>query len=236
MSVARRLENVRQRICAAARSAGRDPDEVTLIGVCKRQPIERIFEAHDHGVREFGENTVQGLAATARALASSGRDVRWHYVGRLQRNKIRKLLPYLGLLQTVDRGDLVAALDQRLLAGSAGVDVLVQVNVGREPQKGGVDPDDAIALARTVARRSKLHLLGLMGMPPFDADPKPYFELLAQLSRQLQTIPEGQGATVLSMGMTDDFETAIACGATHVRVGTAIFGERATNSAPPIGG
>lgn len=228
MSVAERLAGVRQRVSAAALAAGRDPNEVTLIGVCKRQPIERIFEAHDHGMRELGENTVQGLCETARAMVRSGREVRWNYVGRLQRNKINKLLPHLGLLQTVDRDDLAAALDRR--SDSNGLDVLVQVNLGRESQKGGVDPEEALALACSVARRSNLRLQGLMGVLPLNTPPQPFFEMLARLSDQLQSTPEGKGASVLSMGMTDDFEIAIACGATHVRVGTAIFGERKPRS------
>lgn len=227
MSVAERLDGIRDRVAAAAVAAGRDPNTITLVAVCKRQPLARILEAYDHGQRDFGENTVQGLCDTAASLASGGRRVRWHFIGRLQKNKINKLLPHLGLLHTVDTPQLAEALDKRCPTGE--LDVLVQVNVGREPQKGGADPEDAVALAQDVARRDRLRLRGLMGMPPAQGEPRPYFETLARLLGELRATPEGHRATELSMGMTDDFETAIACGATVVRVGTAIFGER-----PPL--
>jgi pyridoxal phosphate enzyme (YggS family) len=224
VTVAERLDAVRDRVAAAAEAAGRSPDDVTLVAVCKRQPLDRILEAHDHGQRDFGENTVQGLCDTAEAMAHEGRDVRWHFVGRLQTNKINKLLPHVGLLHTVDSAQLADALNKR--SSAAGLDVLVQVNVGQERQKGGADPTEAVALARDVARREHLRLRGLMAMPPAEVEPRPYFEMLARLLGELRTTAEGSHATELSMGMTDDFESAIACGATIVRVGTAIFGER----------
>ncbi len=225
MSIADNVRQVRQRLSAAAAAAGRSPDEVRLVAVSKRQPLERLFAAHDAGVREFGDNTVQGLCAAAEALAGAGREARWHFVGHLQKNKVNKLLPYAALIHTVDSDALADAIAQR---APATIDVLVQVNIGAEPQKGGVAVADAVGFARGVAARSKLRLRGLMAMPPYGQDARPYFETMAALSRDLCATREGREATELSMGMTGDFEAAIACGATMVRVGTALFGERTT--------
>lgn len=224
MSLKQRLDSVRQRIEVSARAAGRDPATVTLVAAVKEQPIEALYELFDLGVRDFGENTVQSLCSNAQLMTASGRrEVRWHFIGRLQRNKVNKLLPYLPIVHTVD-DELAAVLEQRV--PEQGVDVLVQVNIGCEPQKGGVAPERALEVARAVARSRKLRLLGLMGMPPFGVDPRPFFERLEALSRELQQTPEGAKANALSMGMSDDFETAVACGATFVRVGTALFGAR----------
>jgi pyridoxal phosphate enzyme (YggS family) len=223
MTVSERLADVRERIARAARAAGRAEEEVRLIAVCKRQPLALILEAHDCGVRDFGENTVQGLCATADAFRREGREARWHFIGRLQRNKINKLLPHVSMVQSIDRDDLADTLDgrtQRMLP------VMVQVNIGREAQKGGVAPEEAIRLACSIARRPHLELKGLMALPPYGEQPDPYFETMARLAGELRATPEGRQATELSMGMTEDFETAIRWGSTMVRVGTAIFGVR----------
>lgn len=224
MTIASALAKIRARISESALAAGRRPDDITLIAVSKLQPIELVFEAFDLGVREFGENTVQGLEQKAEAFAKSGRAARWHLIGRLQRNKAKEALKHAVMIQSVDREELADALSRR--AGPDGIDALVQVNVGREEQKGGVDPDLAVAFARTVAGKPGLRLRGLMGIPPLDADPVPYFQLLAQLSKKLRATPEGATASVVSMGMSHDFDLAIQYGSTMVRVGTALFGER----------
>ncbi len=208
----------------SALAAGRNAQEVTLVAVSKKQPFARVREAHACGVRNFGENTVQGLVSTAQALAQAGLTARWHFVGRLQRNKINKLLPLVSLIHTVDSEELAMALAQR--AGALGIDVLVQVNVGREPQKGGVDPDQAVPFARRVAGLTGLRLRGLMAIPPGGVDPRPFFAHMARLSKELCASAEAADARELSMGMSEDFEVAIAHGATLVRVGTSIFGER----------
>jgi len=226
MTVAFNVQAVRERLAAASIAAGRPADDVVLVAVSKRQPIDRVFAAHDAGVRDFGDNTVQGLCATAEAFATSGREATWHFVGHLQKNKVNKLLPHVSLIHTVDSDDLADALDTR--GPEVGVDVLVQVNVGDESQKSGVPVADAVAFARAVAARPRLNLRGLMAMPPHGEDARPYFETMAELARELRATPEGSDATELSMGMTGDFEAAIACGSTMVRVGTAVFGERTT--------
>ncbi|MBI3178219.1 MAG: YggS family pyridoxal phosphate-dependent enzyme [Deltaproteobacteria bacterium] len=224
MSVRERLAAVQARIAERAQALGRATGDITLVAVSKQQPIERVMEAYECGVRHFGENTVQGLVATAQALAAAGRQARWHFIGRLQRNKINKLLPHVWLIHTVDHDELAAALAER--AGTAGVDVLVQVNVGREKQKGGVDPEQAVTFARRLTRLDGLRLRGLMAIPPAGADPHPFFARMAVLSQELCASSEGRGARELSLGMSDDFEAAIEHGATLVRVGTAIFAER----------
>ncbi|OGQ84968.1 MAG: YggS family pyridoxal phosphate enzyme [Deltaproteobacteria bacterium RIFOXYA12_FULL_58_15] len=223
MSVADNLAQVREQIAVAAATAGRTNSEVTLVAVCKRQPIERIFAAYDAGARDFGESTVQGLCTTADALRGSGREVRWHFIGRLQRNKLNKLIPHRPLIHTVDGEGLAKSIGVR---SSEPTEVLVQVNIGNEQQKGGVASENALLLARAVSKMPGLRLRGLMGMPPYSEDPRPYFEEMAKLSAQLRKLTGSEDAAELSMGMTDDFTVAIQCGATMVRVGTAIFGVR----------
>ncbi len=225
MSLAAAVERVRGVIAESARAAGRAPESVTLIAVSKHQPIDKVFEAHDLGVRDFGENTAQGLIERADAFARAGRQARWHFIGRLQRNKINQVLPRVVMLQTLDRPELAEAVAQR---ASVPLDVLVQVNVGDEPQKGGVAPAEAVGFARGLARYEQLRLRGLMCIPPAQEDPAPHFAALARLSQELRQTPEGKDATELSMGMSDDYAIAVRHGATMVRVGTGIFGERQT--------
>jgi pyridoxal phosphate enzyme (YggS family) len=227
VSVRDNLAEVRRRLEAASRAAARDPASVRLIAVSKEQPVELAFEAHDLGVEDFGENTAHGLAEKAEAFARAGRKARFHFIGHLQRNKINSILPHVHVIHSVDRPELSLALSKR--AGDRVLDVLVQVNIGRELQKGGIAPEGAVAFSRDVASLPGLRLLGLMGIPPADVDPTPFFVELAGLSQALQGTPEGRAARELSMGMTQDFESAIRHGATMVRVGTAIFGGRAAH-------
>jgi hypothetical protein len=222
-SLAERLSAVRQRLAEAAVAAGRTPDDVTLIAVSKFHPIEALVEAHALGVRDFGENVVQELVAKATAMAERGLAVRWHFIGRLQRNKINLLMRQpIHRLHTIDRLELADAVAQR--APGDGVDVLLQVNIGREPQKGGVAPEDTEALARHVAGLPQLRLRGLMAIPPDGVPPEPYFTAMSELARAVRAIAPLAGE--LSLGMTHDFPAAVAAGSTHVRVGTAIFGQR----------
>jgi PLP dependent protein len=228
VSVAAQLDAVRARIAAAEEAAGRPAGSARLIAVSKEQPVDRVFEAYDHGATDFGENTAQGLTEKAEAFARSGRTARFHFIGRLQRNKVNLVLRHAAVVHSVDRLEVALALSKRV--GEARLRVLLQVNIGREQQKGGVEPEAAVPLAREVAQLPGLELAGLMGIPPADVDPSPFFAELAALSCALVATPEGARATELSMGMTQDFEIAIRHGATLVRVGTAIFGDR-----PPHG-
>lgn len=225
MSLAQRLETVRAAMAEATKAAGRGADEVTLVAVSKFHPIERLVEAHGLGVRDFGENIIQELVEKASAMAERGLDVRWHFIGRLQRNKINALVRHaIHRIHTIDRAELADAVAQR--APEPGLDVLIQVNIGREPQKGGVMPEETEALAKHILTLSRLRLRGLMAIPPDGVDAKPFFHAMSDLSAKVRSI--APMATELSLGMTHDFPDAIAAGSTHVRVGTAIFGPRET--------
>ncbi|MEM6531495.1 MAG: YggS family pyridoxal phosphate-dependent enzyme [Myxococcota bacterium] len=225
MSIAENLSRIRRRVAAAAERVGRDGSEIVLMGVSKRQPDDRLREAYDSGLRDFGENTVQELNRKAALFAAEGRTPRWHFIGHLQRNKINKLLEYpVHRIHSVDSSKLANALDKRAPAG--GLDVLIEVNVGEEEQKGGVRPSELSALLAGFADYGNLRLRGLMSIPPVVDNPRRYFESLRDLRLQHVENPAMTQATELSMGMSGDFEEAIECGSTIVRVGTALFGAR----------
>ena len=218
-AVAVSLTDVRERIAAAARGAGRDPEAVRLVAATKTVPAEQVAEAVALGVTDLGENRAQELLAKAEALDAGlpapTPPVCWHFLGRLQRNKVRGLAARVTWWQSVDREPLGLAIARH----APGARVLVEVNVAGEPQKGGCAPDDAARLVDAF-RRAGLRVEGLMTIPPAGDDPRPWFATLRDLAADL-------GVHELSMGMTDDFEAAVAEGATMVRVGRAIFGARA---------
>ena len=212
------VTEVRARIAAAARGAGRDPDAVRLVAATKTVPAERVAEAVALGVTDVGENRAQELLAKADALAAgtstTGSDVCWHFLGRLQRNKVRSLAGTVTWWQSVDREPLGVAIARH----APGAQVLVEVNLAHEPQKGGCAPTDAAALADAL-RRLGLRVEGLMTIPPAGDDPRRWFAELRELGGDL-------GVHHLSMGMTDDYEIAVEEGATMVRIGRGIFGAR----------
>lgn len=203
---------VRERIAAAARRAGRDPEGISLVVVTKEVGVDAIRSAIAAGATELGENRAQDLAAKAEALAGAG--ATWHFIGRLQRNKVRSIAEHVALWHSVDRIELGDELARR----SPAARVLVQVNVAREPQKGGCEPEALAGLVDLLAERG-LRVEGLMTVPPASGDPRPSFAMLRELAGPL-------GLRTLSMGMTGDFEQAVEEGATIVRVGSAIFGPR----------
>ncbi len=216
-----RLAAISARIAEACRVSGRAASDVTLIAVSKEQPDDAVRAFYDLGVRDFGENKVQA-ASTRMALGLA--EVRWHLIGPLQTNKakdIARLSAYDLLLHTVDRVDLVAALAKRL---DRVLPCLIQVDIDREPQKAGVLPEAIDALVDAIQGCGRLELQGLMAIPrPLDE----VGELaLRQSFDAMRVLGQRLGTRVLSMGMSDDFELAIAHGATHVRVGTALFGPR----------
>jgi pyridoxal phosphate enzyme (YggS family) len=219
--IAVRWRDVRARVDAACARAGRDPAEVTVVAVAKTQPVERVREAVAAGAVDIGENYAQELATKRAEVAGA----RWHFIGRLQRNKVKLVAGQVALVHAVDSADLAAELSKRTPDGAV-QRVLIAVNVAGEATKGGVAPADAPALAHAIADLPRLALDGLMTMPPPDVDPRPAFEGLRRLRDDLAA-GCGAGLPVLSMGMSSDFEVAIGCGATHVRIGTAIFGARA---------
>jgi pyridoxal phosphate enzyme (YggS family) len=209
--VAHRLHDVHERIASAAQRSGRDAAAVTLVAVSKTVAPAAIVEAAEAGQRIFGENRAQELLEHAHGV---DRDVEWHFIGRLQRNKVRSVASTVALWQSVDREELVTELARRV----PGARILVQVNVGDEPQKGGCAPGETAALVGS-ARDAGLAVEGLMTVPPAGIDPRPFFAKLRDLAEHLQ-VPQ------LSMGMSEDYEIAVEEGATIVRVGSAIFGPR----------
>jgi pyridoxal phosphate enzyme (YggS family) len=227
VSIAERLAQVRARIERAARQAGRDPAAVRLVAVSKKKAPEAVREAYAAGQRAFGENYAQELAAKAEALADLP-DVEWHFVGHLQTNKARVVARHAHVVHTVDSTALARELGKRVAAGGrrgAPMPVLIEVNVGGEPQKAGAAPSAIDEVMQAVRAQPALVLRGLMTMPPAGdlAAARRAFETLVSL-RDLHggaaALPE------LSMGMSADLEVAVACGATLVRVGTDVFGAR----------
>lgn len=224
-SIPERLADVKRRIEAAARAAGRSPDSVRLVAVSKTKPAEAIRAAYAAGQRDFGENYVQELTQKAEAL-SDLEGLRWHAIGQLQRNKVKPVARIASVVHVVDRAELATELSNRAAAASRTLDVLVEVNVAGEASKGGCAPDGVGALLEVISRAPSLRAIGLMTMPPFFDDP----ELARPAFTELRAIRDRNGGALalpeLSMGMSHDFEVAIAEGATLVRVGTAIFGAR----------
>ena len=222
-SIADRFAQVRGRIAEAAKAAGRDPASVVLTAVSKTQGPEALEAALDAGQRVFGENRVQeaqGHWATRRAALP---DLELRLIGPLQTNKALEAVELFDVIETLDRERLAAALAAAMTRAGRRPSVLVQVNTGAEPQKAGVLPDEADALIAIARDRYGLKVEGLMCIPPAEEDPAPHFALLAAIAAR-------NGLGVLSMGMSGDYPAAIAAGATHVRVGSALFGER--NKAP----
>ncbi|MDA8232052.1 MAG: YggS family pyridoxal phosphate-dependent enzyme [Magnetospirillum sp.] len=219
MSVAANIAAIRERIAGAARAAGRDPLGVTLVAVSKTWLAEAIRPALVAGQRVFGENRVQEAEGKWPALKAEFADVELHLIGPLQTNKVRDALALFDVIETVDRPKLARVLAQEMDRAGRRPRCLVQVNTGREPQKAGVDPDQADALIAVCRGEYRLPVEGVMGIPPAGDDPMPHFRLLAGIAAR-------NGLAVVSMGMSGDYELAIAAGATHIRVGSAVFGAR----------
>ncbi|TMJ20386.1 MAG: YggS family pyridoxal phosphate-dependent enzyme [Alphaproteobacteria bacterium] len=212
------LEEIRSRIAAAEQRAGRPAGDVTLIAVSKTQGAEAIEGLIAEGQSVFGENRVQEAQEKWPALRARRGDLRLHLIGRLQSNKAEDAAALFDAIHSIDRPSLVEALAKAVAKLGRGPDCFIQVNIGDEPQKGGCTVAELPGLL-DAARGKGLRVLGLMAIPPEGVEAAPYFALLAKLARR-------HGLKGLSMGMSADFETAIMCGATHVRVGTALFGER----------
>lgn len=216
--VAARLADVRGRIGRAARDAGRRADAVTLIAVSKTQDADAILPLIHAGQAVFGENRVQEAQGKWPALKETHPGVALHLVGQLQSNKAEDAVRLFDAIHSLDRPSLITALARAMDKAGARPSCFIQVNIGEEPQKGGCAIADVPVLI-ALARDSGIPLAGLMCVPPADVEAAPYFALLAKMARE-------EGLSGLSMGMSGDFETAVMLGATHVRVGTALFGER----------
>ena len=216
-----RLAEVRQHIAAAARAAGRDPAAVTLVAVSKTHGADRVRELLDAGQRVFGENRVQEAEEKFPALKAGYPDLKLHLIGPLQTNKAREAVALFDVIESVDRERLAAALAKEMARGGRRPDCYIQVNTGEEPQKAGVLPAEVDGFVAACRDTHKLPIMGLMCIPPVDEEPAPHFALLAKMAAR-------NGLATISMGMSADYETAIRLGATHVRVGTALFGQRGT--------
>ncbi len=222
-SMQENLLRVRDRIANACAQSGRDPSEVELLAVSKAHPVERIREAYDAGLRVFGENYAQELADKAEQLADL-EGCRWRFIGHLQRNKIKLVERAQASVDGLDSMRLAEALSSRAVMHDREVEVLIQVNIGDEPQKSGCKPDALAPLVDGVRGLPMLSLRGLMAVAPRVDDPedtRPYFAALRSLA-------EAHGLETLSMGMTHDLEAAVCEGSTMVRVGTGVFGPRAS--------
>ena len=216
------LAQIFERVARAAERARRSPNSVTIVAIAKQQPASAIAEAQRAGVAHFGESYVQEALPKIAALAEL--PISWHFVGKTQANKTRQVAETFDWVHTVDRLKIAERLSEQRSPHAAPLNVLIQVNQGDEPQKSGARPADVAELARAIAALPRLTLRGLMTLPPQSRTPAHWFAELAALRAELQS--SGAALDSLSMGMSGDFEEAIAAGATHVRVGTAIFGAR----------
>jgi len=214
------LKAVEAKITQAALAAGRDPASVTLVAVSKTYGADAVLAVLEAGQRVFGENRVQEAATKFPALKERFPDIELHVIGPLQTNKVREAVALFDVIESIDRPKLARVVAEEMARAGRRPACLIQVNTGREPQKAGVDPDHADRFIEVCRNEYDLPVTGLMCIPPAGADPIADFKLLAEIAKR-------NGLGTLSMGMSGDYAQAIACGATHVRVGTAIFGARA---------
>lgn len=218
-----RLLRVRERIESACVRAGRAAESVTLIGVTKTHPAAAVREAWDAGLRDFGENRAQEGCAKVHELAADNIRPTWNFIGHLQTNKVREVVAAFDVIHSVDSERLLAAIEQEVTRQSREpIDVFVEVNVAGEASKDGVAPAEAVRLVERARRSNGVRLRGLMTVAPLAAEP----ELVRPAFRHLRELAHSMELGELSMGMTGDFEVAIEEGATHIRVGRALFGER----------
>jgi pyridoxal phosphate enzyme (YggS family) len=226
--IAANLDRVEARIAAACRAAGRDRAEITLLAVTKTFPADDVGHLAALGVREVGENRAADAAAKVAACREAGlTDLTWHFVGQVQTNKAALVAGCCDVVHSVDRTRLVTALDKGAAAAGRRLQVLVQVDLEGTDGRGGAAPTDVPAVAAAVADAEHLDLAGVMAVAPLDEDPGEAFGRLAEVAAALRR--EHPGAVVVSAGMSGDLEAAVACGATHLRVGTALLGSR-----PPL--
>ena len=223
--LADRLQAVDEEISDAARAAGRHPDSLTRIVVTKFHPAALVRELYELGVRDVGENRQQELSAKAPEVGAL-EGLRWHFIGQAQTNKAAAIRRVAASVHSVDRARLAGALDRAAEPDSAPLDVLIQINLTDDPGRGGVEPAGLEELAEHVAGLPSLRLRGVMGVAPLDEEPAPAFARMAALAARLRAV--APDADWISMGMTADFREAIAHGATHLRIGSAITGPRPT--------
>ncbi len=226
MGECERLQEVLERIKRACDRAGRDPKGVTLLGATKTVPPERIRRFYECGLKVFGENRAQEFLRKYEALKDLAID--WHFIGRLQTNKVKYLMGRVSLIHSLDRESLADEIQKRAQKAGIVQEVLIEVNVGGEETKGGVDPENLKRLTEYTLSKPNIRVIGLMAIPPYREDPeevRPYFARLRDLKEELER-EFSMDLPHLSMGMSHDFEVAVEEGATIVRIGTLLFGER----------
>ena len=221
------LAEVEEKICAACKRSGRDRNEVTLIAVSKTKPVPMLQEIYDAGARDFGENKVQELTEKYDKLPN---DVRWHLIGHLQRNKVKYIVDKVELIHSVDSLRLAETIEQEAEKKNRIVNILIEVNVAEEESKFGVKMNEVLPLVQEIAKFPHIRVKGLMTIAPYVENPEENRNVFASLQKLSVDIAEKNidnvSVEILSMGMTNDYEVAIEEGATMVRVGTGIFGER----------
>ena len=224
------LLEVESKIAAACKRANRGREEVTLIAVSKTKPVEMLNEVYGEGIRDFGENKVQELTDKFEIM---NKDIRWHMIGHLQRNKVKYIVDKVALIHSVDSVRLAQTIEQEAAKKDVIVDILIEVNVAEEESKFGLKVEEVIAMVEEIAKYPHLRIKGLMTIAPYVEDPeenRAVFASLRKLSVDINTKNiDNVSVEILSMGMTNDYEVAIEEGATMVRVGTGIFGERNYN-------
>jgi len=226
MTIITNLKVIRKRIARAAERAGRNPADISLVAVSKRMPALNLREAADAGQLLFGENYLQEAVEKILALPQ---EFTWHFIGHLQSNKAKTVAEMFDAVETIDRGKIAYALERHLTPLDKIMPVYLQVNIGREFRKAGIMPEEVFKLAREVATCEHLRIAGLMAIPPYSPEPgktRKYFRRLRELAEELRAGDILKNGLGLSMGMSGDFEVAVEEGATLVRVGTAIFGDR----------
>ncbi len=225
--IGRNLSLIEERIAAACKRAGRDRNEVTLIAVSKMNPVEAVVAAHECGIDTFGENKVQELCGKIEAI---GVPLRWHLIGHLQTNKVKYIAGKVVMIHSVDSLKLAEVIDKESEKAGVVTDILLEINIAGEESKYGIAPSETEALARSISPLKHVRICGLMTVAPETDEPennRPYFRQMRELSVDIASKNiDNISMNVLSMGMTGDFEIAVEEGATHVRVGTGIFGAR----------
>lgn len=225
------LQQVEENIARACKNAGRDRKEVTLIAVSKTKPIEMLQEIYDEGIRVFGENKVQELTDKEEILP---KDIQWHMIGHLQRNKVKYLMGKVALIHSVDSLRLAEEISAQSVKHQVETDILIEVNIAQEETKFGISKEETLALVTAASKLPNIHVKGLMTIAPYVEDPednREYFRGIHQLSVDIkQKNIDNVSMDILSMGMTGDYMVAIEEGATMVRVGTGIFGARQYNT------
>ncbi len=227
MNIEKNIENIELKIKKTCDKTKRKRESVKLIAVSKTKPAEAIIEAFNCGVKNFGENYIQ--EAIEKIDEISNPEIIWHYIGALQKNKAKFAVKYFDIIHSVDSVKLAVEIDKRALAEKKIQDILIQINTGREKQKAGILPENAISFFDEIKNFMNINIRGLMSIPPFGMkkeEAKKHFSLLKETKDKINSHFENINLTELSMGMTGDFETAIEEGSTMVRIGTAIFGER----------